>query len=228
MPRLSKLSWLIYPDDYHVLCKSRSYELCYSLNFAPTYLSQILVFRKYFAFLHRICVCTKSKRLYFWDTKTDSYMGVTEGLFFFQNNRKIKCGVVRSSHLHQTGERLKVLHTCLKPGYMLWGWNGRCQENNPAGLKLWTVSVVKAGIELDDLPRQIWPRSQLARGKHYLSSLHSQRRISVDALIVCFVVWSSGKVRVEVVPDGHVQVEWHLNFFEDKVIKIIFQLRQKL
>ena len=125
-----------------------------------------------------------------------------------------------------------VLHTRLKTGvhavkvtWQMWRRSSNWSR---------TLDSVrsKSRYRTYDLPRQIWQRSQLGRGKNTVFSAFAQEEVNKDkrgglvshirrrVACCCFVISSYGKARFEVVPDGHVEVGWHLNFFEDKVIKI--------
>jgi hypothetical protein len=61
----------------------------------------------------------------------------------FQNDTENKCGVLRTSHLHQSIEKLSTFCTHLtETGYVLRESLGRCRDDNPTRPKPCAVSLV--------------------------------------------------------------------------------------
>jgi hypothetical protein len=63
--------------------------------------------------------------------------GDHKGTLHFQNDTENTCGVLRTSHLHQSIEKLSVFCTHLtETRYMLRKSHGRCRDDNPTRPKL--------------------------------------------------------------------------------------------
>jgi ABC-type polysaccharide/polyol phosphate transport system ATPase subunit len=63
--------------------------------------------------------------------------GEHKGTLHFQNYTENKCGIVRTSHLHQSIERLSKTCTLLtETRYVLRESHGRCRDDNPTRPKL--------------------------------------------------------------------------------------------
>jgi hypothetical protein len=60
----------------------------------------------------------------------------------FQNYTENKCGILRTSHLHQSIEKLSKFCTHLtETRYVLHESHDRCRDNNPSGPKLCALSL---------------------------------------------------------------------------------------
>jgi hypothetical protein len=73
----------------------------------------------------------------------DIYTGWAQKNFTLQNDTENKCGVLRTSHLHQSIEKLSKFCTHFtETRYVLREPHGRCRDDNPTRPKLCAISLV--------------------------------------------------------------------------------------
>jgi hypothetical protein len=81
-----------------------------------------------FSDLNFVCIC---------DSEVGTDCNVQGRTLPFQNDKENKCGVLRTSHLHQTIEQFSKLCAHLtETRYVLRESHGRCRDDNPTRLKL--------------------------------------------------------------------------------------------